>query len=78
MCSMSLEEDSYGENQMTYQEQTLLMIKGQIASLPPEHQVIVKECVATIRGVLDKHPNGEGLIALALVSSEIETGAIGK
>lgn len=63
---------------MTYQEQTLLMIKGHITTLPPEQQAIVNECATTIRDVLAQHPDGEGLMALALVGSEIETGAIRK
>lgn len=68
MCSMPLEEDSYGENQMTYQEQTLLMIKGHIATLPSEQRVIVNECVATIRDVLalDRGRGGKSLTPFVL------------
>lgn len=63
---------------MTYQEQTLLMIKGHITTLPPEQQSIVSECVATIPGILATHPDGEALIVLALVSVEIELDTLGK
>lgn len=78
MCSMPLEEDSYGENKMTYQEQTLLLIKGHITTLSPEQQSVVSDCAATIRDVLAKHPDGEGLTALALVGAEIELDTLGK
>ncbi|QHB32934.1 hypothetical protein F0T03_12665 [Yersinia canariae] len=63
---------------MTYQEQTLLMIKGHITTLPPEQQSVVSDCAATIRDVLAKHPDGEGLTALALVGAEIELDTHGK
>ncbi|HDL7189462.1 TPA: hypothetical protein PXN07_004035 [Yersinia enterocolitica] len=63
---------------MTYQEQTLLMIKGHITTLPLEQQSVVSECAATIRDVLAKHPDGEGLMALSLVGAEIDLNGVGK
>lgn len=57
---------------MTYQEQTLLMIKGTIADLSPERQAVVAECKKTITDLLSQHPEGEALLAFALMGAELE------
>ncbi|MBA5234765.1 hypothetical protein H2Y56_22040 [Pectobacterium aroidearum] len=57
---------------MTQQEATLLLIKGTISELPDEKQKLVAACAQTIRDLISNNPAGEGLIALALVGSEID------
>lgn len=54
---------------MTEQQATVLMIKGTISELPPERQAVVSECEKAIRSLLSQHPNGEAMIALALVGA---------
>lgn len=57
---------------MTRQQETLLLIKGTISELEPAQQEVVKECVNYIRELLAKHPEGEALIAFALVGAELD------
>jgi len=54
---------------MTDEEQTLLMIRGTIASLPEEEQIRVKAIAETFRNAL-KAGGGYASIALALVGAE--------
>ena len=57
---------------MTYQEQTLLMIKGTIADLSPERQAVVADCKQAIADLLSQHPEGEAMLAFALIGAELE------
>jgi hypothetical protein len=56
---------------MTDEEQTLLMIKGQIASLPEDAQSDIKYAAMSIRTII--RSNGvNGLLAMALVGAELQ------
>jgi len=55
---------------MTQEEQTVLMVKGLIASLPEDKQQVAQQCIETIRSLLEAHPDGEALLALALVAAD--------
>lgn len=57
---------------MTQEEQTVLMAKGLIASLAEDKQQAAQQCIETIRGLLEAHPDGEALLALTLVAAEIQ------
>lgn len=59
---------------MTDDQQTLLMFKGLIASLPDERQVKVKEAERRFREVLADYPTGEALVALGLIGAEAQMG----
>ena len=65
-------QDSNGANEMTQEEQTVLMAKGLIASLPEDKQQVAQQCIETIRSLLEAHPDGEALLALTLVGAEIQ------
>lgn len=54
---------------MTDEEQTLLLIRGQIASLPEDEQIRVKAIAETFRNAL-KSGGDHALVALALVGAE--------
>lgn len=54
---------------MTDEEQTLLLIRGQIASLPEDEQIRVKAIAETFRNAL-KAGGDHALVALALVGAE--------
>ncbi|WP_424634712.1 hypothetical protein [Enterobacter hormaechei] len=57
---------------MTQDQQTILMFKGLIASLPEETQAKVKHAGNAIRQVLTDYPDGEAVIALGLVGAELQ------
>ena len=58
---------------MTEDEQTMLLIKGTIADLPPADQATVAECAEKLRGILRAYgPHGN--VALALVGAELQLG----
>ncbi|MFI7784162.1 hypothetical protein EN46_10695 [Citrobacter amalonaticus] len=57
---------------MTQDQQTILMFKGLIASLPEETQVKVKQTEKAIRQLLTEYPDGEATIALGLVGAELQ------
>lgn len=57
---------------MTQDQQTILMFKGLIASLPEESQEKVKKAVQSIREVLATYPDGEATIALGLIGAELQ------
>jgi len=60
---------------MTQDQQTVLMFKGLIASLPEESQAKVKQAEAVIRQLLTDYPEGEATIALGLVGAELQCEA---
>lgn len=57
---------------MTQDQQTILMFKGLIASLPEESQMKVKQAEEVIRQILTDYPDGEATIALGLVGAELQ------
>lgn len=57
---------------MTQDQQTILMFKGLIASLPEESQSKVKKAEQAIREVLASYPAGEATIALGLIGAELQ------
>ncbi|EOD1035558.1 MULTISPECIES: hypothetical protein [Enterobacter cloacae complex] len=57
---------------MTQDQQTILMFKGLIASLPEESQSKVKKAEQAIREVLATYPDGEATIALGLIGAELQ------
>ena len=57
---------------MTQDQQTILMFKGLIASLPEESQSKVKKAEQAIREVMTTYPDGEATIALGLVGAELQ------
>ncbi|HBK4778873.1 hypothetical protein QAB23_05380 [Enterobacter hormaechei] len=57
---------------MTQDQQTILMFKGLIASLPEETQAKVKHAENAIRQVMTDYPDGEAVIALGLVGAELQ------
>lgn len=61
---------------MTADQQTLLMFKGLIASLPDESQVKVREAEKRLREVLADYPTGEAMIAFGLIGAEAQMGGI--
>lgn len=54
---------------MTDEEQTLLLIRGQIASLPEDDQIQVKCIATTLRNILSQDPRAP--VAFALVGAEM-------
>ena len=54
---------------MTDEEQTLLLIRGQIASLPEDDQIQVKCIASTLRNILGQDTRAP--IAFALVGAEL-------
>jgi hypothetical protein len=57
-----------------YDQQTLLLFRGLISSMPEEGQQQVREATQKIRSVLSEYPNGEGVVALGLISAELQLG----
>lgn len=57
---------------MTQDQQTVLMFKGLIASLPEESQVKVKEAEKRLRDVLRDYPEGEATVAFGLIGAEFQ------
>ena len=72
---MSLPENRNGENTMTQDEETVLLFKGLIASLPDDQQQNVKQCIDAIRQLLSKYPAGEAVVAIGLVGVELQQQA---
>ncbi|MGP9417383.1 hypothetical protein ACT3RT_00100 [Ewingella sp. AOP9-I1-14] len=58
---------------MTQDQQTILMFKGLIASLPEQQQVKVKEAEKKIREILRDYPEGEATVAFGLIGAELQT-----
>jgi hypothetical protein len=56
---------------MTSEQETLLVIKGSIASLPKERQEVIETIAENMRRVVRNTVNGEGHMALALVGAEL-------
>lgn len=61
---------------MTADQQTLLMFKGLLASLPGESQVKVIEAEKRLREVLAEYPTGEAMIAFGLIGAEAQMDGI--
>ncbi|WP_257013727.1 hypothetical protein [Serratia fonticola] len=59
---------------MTTDQQTLLMFKGLIASLPEESQVKVKEAATKFRAIIADYPGGEATVALGMIGAELQMG----
>ncbi|WP_312664240.1 hypothetical protein [Pantoea sp. CTOTU49201] len=57
---------------MTQDQQTILMFKGLIASLPDESQKKVKDAAQCIRDLMASYPDGEAAIALGLIGAELQ------
>ena len=57
---------------MNYDEQTLLMFKGLVASLPEEQQAKVKEAEKKLRDVMADYPEGEAAIAFGLIGAQMQ------
>lgn len=57
---------------MTQDQQTILMFKGLIASLPEESQVKVREAEKRLREVLADYPTGEAMVAFGLIGAEAQ------
>lgn len=55
---------------MSEDEQTILMIKGAIASLPPDQSEACNELADHIRRVVKQAGEGVGVLALSLVGAE--------
>lgn len=58
---------------MTQDQQTILIFKGLIASLPEESQAKVKQAEKVIRQLLTDYPDGEATVALGLVGAELQS-----
>ena len=59
---------------MTEEEQTLLLIRGALAGMPPAEQATVAECAEKIRSLV--HDYGQhGNAAVSLVFAELLQGA---
>lgn len=56
---------------MTHEEQTVLMIRGSIASLPAEDQAKVKTCMDTLTAMCNEHKDF-AYLAIALVGAELQ------
>jgi len=57
---------------MTPGEQTALIFKGLIASLPDDQQQNVKHCIDVIQKLMADHPGGEAVVALGLIAAELQ------
>ncbi|HHL1458309.1 TPA: hypothetical protein ACQ3CW_001730 [Klebsiella pneumoniae] len=57
---------------MNYDEQTLLMFKGLIASLSEEQQAKVKEAEQKLRDVMAEYPEGEATIAFGFIGAQMQ------
>ena len=56
---------------MSDEQDTLLMIRGAIATMPPETQECVHEMAEHIRAMIRRAAKGEGQMAVALVGAEL-------
>ncbi|WAT01511.1 hypothetical protein [Rouxiella chamberiensis] len=59
---------------MTEEQQTILMFKGLIASLPADSQANFKDAEQKIQQVLDDYPDGEGTLALGFIGAQLQAG----
>lgn len=57
---------------MTQEDETLLMIRGMIASLPPDEQTKVMDCVKDMNQLAEKHGNGAYVMAIALAGAVLQ------
>lgn len=57
---------------MTKDEQTLLMFKGLIATLPTEQQETVNACITQLREMIASCPAGEAVVAIGLIGAELQ------
>lgn len=55
---------------MTSEQETMLLLRGSIASLPESERQLVDEAAAALREVLARYPDGHALMALALLGAE--------
>lgn len=60
---------------MTRELETLRLVRGSISELEPEQRERVNQCTRTIRELLASHPDGEALMALALIGAEFDARA---
>lgn len=60
---------------MNADQQTLLMFKGLIASLPEESQQKVKDAEARIHSILEAYPEGEAMVAFGKIGAELQMRA---
>jgi hypothetical protein len=72
---MSPPQDGNGENEMTRDDETVLLFKGLIASMPEDQQQSVQQCLDVIRKLLSDHPGGEAMVAIGLVGAELQQQA---
>lgn len=56
---------------MTNDQQTLLLIRGTIASQAPEDQAKVKAAEQEIRAIVAKYPEGHAMMAVGLLGAEM-------
>ncbi len=56
---------------MKNEEIELLLLRGVIASMPPEQQQVINECAQAIKQAMSNYPEGERLIALSLTVAEL-------
>lgn len=62
---------------MTDDQQTLLMFKGLMASLPKENQAKVKKAEERLRSVLLDYPDGEAMVAFGFIGAELQMSDMG-
>lgn len=60
---------------MTHDEETVLLFKGLIASLPKDQQKNVHQCLDVIRKLLTDYPGGEAVVAVGLIGAELQQQA---
>jgi hypothetical protein len=56
---------------MTRDDETVLMFKGLISTLPAEKKAGFDECERTLRSMLAKYPDGEAFLAIGLIGAEV-------
>lgn len=61
---------------MTQDQQTILMFKGLIASLPEESQAKVQEALKVLRQLMADYPEGEATVALGLIGAELQCDSV--
>lgn len=57
---------------MTRDDETVLLFKGLIASLPANQQQNVQQCTDAIRKLLSDYPGGEATVAIGLLCAELQ------
>lgn len=60
---------------MTRDDETVLLFKGLIASMPEDQQQSVKQCIDAIRKPLSDYPGGEAMVAIGQVGAELQQQA---